>query len=86
MGSSSAAATGGKQTTWEHTSLAGEFYFNLGIDKLVDEYDEAALADGLFSLDTTKTSHKIIGGLKSHNWYVQNPALQKLDETRLRTY
>ncbi len=79
-----AAATGGKQTTWEHTSLAGEFYFNLGIDKIVDEYNETALADGLFALDTSKPSHKIIEGLKSYNWYVQNPALKKLDETSVK--
>ena len=75
-----AAATKGKQTTWEHTSLAGEFYFNIGIDKLVEEYDETALADGLFDLDTSKLSHEIIEGLKSYNWYVQNPALLKLDK------
>ncbi|MCY0150218.1 caspase family protein [Hoeflea sp. G2-23] len=74
-----AGATKGKQTTWEHTSLAGEFYFNLGIDKIISEYDETALADGLFGLDTSKPSHKIIEGLKSYNWYVQNPALLKLN-------
>lgn len=79
-----AAATNGKQTTWEHTSLAGEFYFNLGIDKLIDEYDETALADGLFALDTSKPSHEIIEGLKSYNWYVQNPALLKLDEKSVK--
>ncbi|WP_111560138.1 caspase family protein [Paracoccus sediminilitoris] len=79
-----AAATKGKQTTWEHTSLAGEFYFNLGIDKLVDEYDETALADGLFGLDTSKPSHIIIKDLKSYNWYVQNPALLKLDEKSVK--
>lgn len=79
-----AAATKGKQTTWEHTSLAGEFYFNIGIDKLVEEYDETALADGLFGLDTSKLSHDIIKDLKSYNWYVQNPALLKLDEKSVK--
>ncbi len=79
-----AAATRGKQTTWEHTSLAGEFYFNLGIGKLVDEYDETALADGLFGLDMSKPSHEIIKGLKSYNWYVQNPALLKLDDKSVK--
>ncbi|WP_237064627.1 caspase family protein [Loktanella sp. M215] len=79
-----AAASQGKQTTWEHTSLAGEFYFNLGIDKIVKEYDETALADGLFGLDNSKLSHKIIEGLKSYNWYVQNPALLKLDEKSVK--
>lgn len=79
-----AAATRGKQTTWEHTSLAGEFYFNLGIDKLVAEYNETALADGLFGLDASKPSHEIIEGLKSYNWYVQNPALLKLNEKSVK--
>ena len=79
-----AAATNGKQTSWEHTSLAGEFYFNLGIDKVVDGYSQSALADGLFDLDPTKPSHEIIDGLKSYNWYKQNPALQKLDSKSVK--
>jgi hypothetical protein len=70
-----AAASAGKQTSWEHTSLSGEFYFNLSLGKLVDEYDSTALADGLFSLDPAKKSHKIIEELKSHNWYRQNSAI-----------
>lgn len=76
-----AAATSGKQTTWEHTSLSGEFYFNLGLGKLLDEYDGTALADDLFVIDQTKTSDRIIAGLKSHNWYKQNPAVDLLDAT-----
>lgn len=76
-----AAATAGKQTSWEHTSLAGEFYFNLSLGKLIDEYDGTALADSLFVLDEAKKSHKMIADLKSHNWYVQNPALDLLDAT-----
>lgn len=79
-----AAATGGSQTSWEHTSLSGEFFFNLGIDKLIDEYREEALADGLFALDPSKPSHEIIAGLKTYNWYKQNPALDKLDDTSVR--
>lgn len=79
-----AAATGGSQTSWEHTSLSGEFFFNLGIDKLIDEYKEEALADGLFALDPSKPSHEIIAGLQTYNWYKQNPALAKLDDTSVR--
>ena len=73
-----AAASGGKQTSWEHTSLSGEFYFNMSLGKLIDEYDGTALADSLFVLDPSKKSHQIISGLKAHNWYKQNPALQLL--------
>ena len=74
-----AAASSGKQTSWEHTSLSGEFFFNMSLGKLIDEYDVTALADSLLTLDEGKKSHKIISGLKSHNWYVQNPALALLD-------
>jgi hypothetical protein len=74
-----AAASSGRQTSWEHTSLAGEFYFNLSIGKVVDEYADTALADGLFVPDPTRKSHAIIKGLKSSNWYSQNAALQRLD-------
>jgi hypothetical protein len=73
-----AAATAGKQTTWEHTSLSGEFYFNLSLGKLIQEYDGNALADGLFALDPAKKSHKIIIGLKSLTWHSQNTALSLL--------
>jgi Caspase domain len=74
-----AAESKGKQTSWEHTSLSGEFYFNLSLGNLIDEYDGTALADKLFVLDPAKKSHKIIAGLKTHNWYKQNPALDLLD-------
>ncbi|WP_066528950.1 MULTISPECIES: caspase family protein [Sphingomonadales] len=73
-----AAATKSRQTSWEHTSLAGEFYFNMSLGKLITEYDGTALADGLFVLDVAKKSHKIIAGLKTHDWYRQNPALALL--------
>lgn len=73
-----AAASAGKQTSWEHTSLSGEFYFNLSLGNLIEEYDGTALADSLFALDPAKKSHEIIIGLKSHDWYRQNPALAQL--------
>jgi hypothetical protein len=74
-----AADTRGKQTTWEHTSLSGEFYFNMSIGKLVQEYSETSLADSLFVVDEAKRSHQIVKGLKSYDWYKQNPALDLLD-------
>ena len=74
-----AAASAGKQTSWEHTSLSGEFYFNLSLGNLIDEYDGTALADSLFALDPAKKSHEIIAGLKTHDWYRQNPALGLLN-------
>lgn len=74
-----AAATKGKQTSWEHTSLSGEFYFNMSLGNLIDEYDGTALADSLFIIDPAKKSHQIIKGLKTHDWYRQNPAVGLLD-------
>ncbi|WP_332459796.1 caspase family protein [Croceicoccus marinus] len=72
------AATSGKQISWEHTSLAGEFYFNLGIAKLITEYGPTALSDALFVLDEARTSHKAIKKLKSLTWPTQNPAIDTL--------
>ncbi len=73
-----AAETRGKQTSWEHTSLSGNFYFNMSLGLEIDDYEETSLADSLFVVDETKPSHKIIKGLKSHNWYTQNDALGRL--------
>jgi hypothetical protein len=73
-----AAGTRGKQTTWEHTSLSGNFFFNMSLGHVVTAYGTTALADALLVLDESKPSHKIIKALKSRNWYVQNPALERL--------
>lgn len=72
------AATNGKQISWEHTSLAGDFFFNLSLAARIDEYSDTALSDRLFVLDESKPAHRIIQGLKTHDWYRQNPALDKL--------
>lgn len=74
-----AAASAGKQTSWEHTSLSGEFYFNLSLGNLIEEYEGAALADGLFALDPVKKSHQIIAGLKTYDWYRQSTAMALLN-------
>lgn len=75
-----AAETGGKQTSWEHTSLSGNFFFNLSLGQLIDAYSDIALADSLFVVDGAKKSHRIIKGLKSYNWYKQNDALAELTD------
>jgi len=77
------ATTKGKQTSWEHTSLAGEFYFNLGAAARIDEYSPTAIKDGTFIPDVSKPSHLAIRELKSYNWYRQNPALEKLSAAEL---
>ena len=79
-----AAATSNKQTTWEHTSLSGEFRFNMGIQEFVSDYRPDVLADSMFVLDNTKPSHEIIRSLKTLSWHSQNPAVEKLTVTFLK--
>lgn len=69
-------ATGGKQISWEHTSLAGDFFFNLSLGARIDEYADTSLRDSLFVIDDKKTSHGVIRALKTHDWYRQNPAVE----------
>jgi hypothetical protein len=69
------ASTKGKQISWEHTSLAGEFFFNLSLGVRIDLYSESALSDSLFVLDDAKASHRVIRELQSSTWPRQNPAV-----------
>lgn len=71
-----AAKTENKQTSWEHTSLLGDFYFNLGVAGLSDIYSREAITDELFSFSDDNPIHKIIKNLKIYDWYTQNPALK----------
>lgn len=75
------AATKGKQISWEHTSLAGEFYFNLSLGTRIDLYAETSLSDSLFVPDEAKASHRVIQGLKSLTWPRQNPAVAEFTST-----
>jgi hypothetical protein len=70
------AATEGRQVSWEHTSLAGEFYFNRSIGMTVDRYGVTALRDRLFTINENKKSHQLIVGLKAYDFNVQNSALR----------
>ncbi|KZM39333.1 hypothetical protein OA92_20815 [Marinomonas sp. SBI22] len=70
--------TSGKQTSWEHTSLTGDFYFNLSLGSKIDKYSKFAIADDLFTVVAGNTCHEIIEKIKSCNWYVQNPAIDGL--------
>ncbi|UCU99626.1 caspase family protein [Acidovorax radicis] len=70
-------ATGGKQISWEHTSLAGDFFFNMSLGARIDEYADTALRDSLFVIDDKKASHRVIKALKTLDWYRQNPAIEE---------
>lgn len=70
--------TSGKQTSWEHTSLSGDFYFNVSVGRSITIYGPDALADSQFVLKPATSVKEAILGLKSSSWYSQNPALTKL--------
>lgn len=69
----------GKQTSWEHTSLKGSFCFNTG--QLTHSqslpYSSMAIQDNSFESSGDPVD-QIIEGLKSHDFYVQGPAVDKL--------
>lgn len=66
--------TGGRQTSWEHTSLVGDFRFQASAVAGASQYGPTATADGLFPRNA-RASGKLIEALKSYNWYTQNAAL-----------
>jgi hypothetical protein len=70
----------GKQTSWEHTSLIGNFYFNSGqlVHSVDLPYKKEHIVDELFDSDGSEIQD-IIKKLKSHDWYKQSPAINKLD-------
>jgi hypothetical protein len=69
----------GKQTTWEHTSLIGDFFFNTGqlVYSVQLPYEELVIKDHAFDVSKDAFS-QLIGELKSYNWGRQNPAIDKL--------
>ena len=73
-----AVLTKGSQTSWEHTSLSGDFFFNLSLGASIDIYSNEAISDELFQIDTSKILHSEILSLRSHNWYTQNPVASDL--------
>jgi Caspase domain len=77
------ASTSGKQISWEHTSLAKEFYFNRSVGVRIDLYDSTALRDKFFELDLKKSSHRAVEGLRVRDWYTQNPALDEFTESKM---
>jgi hypothetical protein len=66
--------TGGRQTSWEHTSLTGDFRFRLRAFSGAHGYGPTAIADALFPRNS-RASGRLIAALKTYNWYTQNPAL-----------
>ena len=71
------ASTKDEQISWEHTSLVGNFQFNSGNFISVETgYDDQVVADRNF-VSSGSEIEKIIEELGSHDWYSQNPAVEK---------
>ena len=68
----------GKQTSWEHTSLIGDFYFNTGqlVHSVSIPYSEDVVKDINYSVDDDFGN--LINDIKSSNWHKQNPAILKI--------
>jgi len=72
------ALSDGKQTTWEHTSLIGDFYFfkEQPLDILSLPYHNNVIKDEHYYEDSD--FYKKIEKVKIRNWYVQNPEITNL--------
>jgi hypothetical protein len=70
----------GSQTSWEHTSLVGDFYFNTGhmVYSVNIPYDESVVKDRTW-VSKGDIGDDIISDLKTCNWNHQNPAMSKFD-------
>ena len=71
--------SGGKQISWEHTSLIGDFYFNSGqlIHSVDLPYGEEYVADENYVSDGSDIG-RVIEGLKVYNWSTQSSVLVRL--------
>lgn len=69
----------GKQTSWEHTSLIGDYYFNTGqlVYSVSIPYDENVVKDVNYDNNSDDFGILILN-LKSYNWHIQNPAVESL--------
>jgi len=72
------ASTSGRQISWEHTSLMGNFCFNEDRIDAFSFYSADALADKNYYLRPDNPFHNVVEQLKSHDWYLQNPAVAKI--------
>lgn len=70
----------GRQTSWEHTSLTGTFYFNSGqlTHSLSVEYSIEVVQDNLYGINHDSFIDSLISNLKTYNWYKQNTVFGEL--------
>ncbi|MCK5601882.1 caspase family protein [Candidatus Pacearchaeota archaeon] len=74
------AVTSGRQISWEHTCLMGDFFFNQAIltEEFIAEYSKEAFSDANYQIRSGRPVDEIISRLKSCDWYKQNPAITTL--------
>lgn len=67
----------GNQTSWEHTSLIGDFFFNSGqmIHSSSIPYHEKVVKDSEY--EPSGTFGELIKKMKAYDWHIQNPAINK---------
>lgn len=77
------ALSNGKQTSWEHTSLIGNFCFNSGqlVHSVGLPYRLDCVADKDFEPTGTPID-SVIEQLRTHDWYKQAPAIGKLNSIK----
>jgi len=73
------ALSKGKQTTWEHTSLINDYYFNTGqrVTSTAIPYNENVVKDVNYNENADDFS-LLIKDIRVLNWHRQNPAIDKL--------
>lgn len=73
------ALSEGKQTTWEHTSLINDYYFNTGqrANSVSIPYDENVVKDINYDEDKDDFS-QLIKEIRILNWHKQNHAITEL--------
>ncbi|MBS1530282.1 MAG: caspase family protein [Bacteroidetes bacterium] len=79
-------ATNGKQTSWEHTSLIGQFKFNNGKMRHSKDlpYDDAVVADQIFRSNHTGSEIDVALTQLSGDWDDQNAAIIKLQRLGIK--
>lgn len=67
--------SGGRQVSWEHSSLISEFYINTDTADDCFEYTIEAYKDSLYLLKDDNLFKSVIEKLKTHNYYTQNDGI-----------
>ena len=80
-----AKETNGDQISWEHTSLIGDFMLKRNAIYDGMNYSDDALADRTYKFDRNSQVLDIVQKLKSHDWYIQGPALVEIKRINFET-